>query len=220
MVSASSFLSKSSGKYSVDQYAAEAGDKGIKSKFDSSSSSSSGESDSGSGSDGAAPARGRRGTAGGSELGKARGPLAFLRRQTLTHAKAGVNEALPRRNTERHRSSKKEDPANFEEAKRQRSRAGTVATWDIPNKPKRNTEGYYDKKGWVLKKASTTYLGMTNWQRRFIHLKNEKLFFFDGDTPADMVRPKKTIDMRHTKCVCYHYDQFAPIKSNKLAKRA
>lgn len=33
-----------------------------------------------------------------------------------------------------------------------------------------------------------------------------------------MVKPKKTLDMRETKCVCYHYDQFAPVRSQKLVK--
>jgi hypothetical protein len=86
-------------------------------------------------------------------------------------------------------------------------------THDIRKKPERNTDGYYDKRSWILKKATTTYMGMANWQRRFLVLKNEKLYFYDGETPKDMIKPKKTINMKTTKCVCYHYDPHAPIKS-------
>jgi hypothetical protein len=78
--------------------------------------------------------------------------------------------------------------------------------YDIPDKVKRNTEGYYDKSGWIMKKATSTYMGMANWQRRYLVLKNEKLFMYDGDSPEEMKKFKKCIDMRNTKCVCYHYD--------------
>ena len=91
-------------------------------------------------------------------------------------------------------------------------------TYDIGVKPTRNSGGYYDKQGWILKKATTTYMGMANWQRRYLVLKNEKLFLYDGDTPKDLLKAKKTINMRNTKCVCYHYDPHAPIKSQKLGK--
>ena len=57
-----------------------------------------------------------------------------------------------------------------------------------------------------MKKATSTYMGMANWQRRYLVLKNEKLFMFDSDSPEDMKKFKKCIDMRNTKCVCYHYD--------------
>ena len=85
-------------------------------------------------------------------------------------------------------------------------------------KVERNTQGYYDKKGWILKKATSTYMGMANWQRRFIVLKNDRLYFYETDSPKDMLKAKKMIDMKNTKCCCYHYDQFAPIKSQKLGK--
>lgn len=81
-----------------------------------------------------------------------------------------------------------------------------------------NLPGQYEKQGWILKKATSTYMGMANWQRRYLVLKNERLYFYDGDAPEDLKKAKKMIDMRHTKCVCYHYDAFAPIKSQKLGK--
>ena len=90
--------------------------------------------------------------------------------------------------------------------------------YDIPDKVKRNTEGYYDKSGWIMKKATSTYMGMANWQTRYLVLKNEKLFMYDGDSLEELKKFKKCIDMRNTKCVCYHYDQFAPIRSQKIGK--
>jgi hypothetical protein len=74
--------------------------------------------------------------------------------------------------------------------------------------------------GWILKKASTTYMGMANWQRRFLVLQDSKLFFYDDDSVLgkSVVKAKKMIDMRNVKCVCSHYDKDAPIKSKKLEK--
>jgi hypothetical protein len=50
--------------------------------------------------------------------------------------------------------------------------------------------------GWILKKASTTYLGMSNWQRRFLYLEDDKLFMFEGDKPNEMEKARKMIDMK------------------------
>ena len=134
--------------------------------------------------------------------------LSFLRKQSNTFAKDE-----PRRNTENVKTGALE---RNPDAKRR----GTMAAYDIPNKVVKNTEGYYDKKGWILKKATSSYLGMANWQRRYLILKNDKLMFYDGDTPQDLLKPKKTVDMKNVKCVCSHYDPYAPIKSQKLAKGA
>jgi len=71
-------------------------------------------------------------------------------------------------------------------------------------------------RGWILKKATTTYMGMANWQRRYLILKNNKLYFYESD--QENGKAKKMIDMKNVRCVCYHYDQDAPIKSKKLDK--
>ena len=57
-----------------------------------------------------------------------------------------------------------------------------------------------------MKKATSSYMGMTNWQRRFLVLKDERLYMYDGDSAEEMAKAKKSIDMRNTKCVCFHYD--------------
>lgn len=128
------------------------------------------------------------------EIVTAKGKLSFLRRNTTTFKKdEDLDEKrskMTRRNTES--TMKKTE--------------GKAFAYDIPDKVKRNTEGYYDKKGWILKKATSTYMGMTNWQRRYLVLKDDKLYFYDGDSDKDLDKFKKCIEMKNTKCVCYHYD--------------
>ena len=86
-------------------------------------------------------------------------------------------------------------------------------------KSNKKDDGSFEMSGWVLKKATTTYMGMANWQRRFLWLKNEKLFFYDGDDlSATEGKAKKVVNMCNVKCVCYHYDSNAPIKSRKIDK--
>jgi hypothetical protein len=79
-------------------------------------------------------------------------------------------------------------------------------------------DGRFEMSGWILKKASTTYLGISNWQRRYLYLEDDKLFMFEGDKPTEMEKARKMIDMRKIQCVCYHYDKDAPIKSKKIEK--
>jgi hypothetical protein len=74
--------------------------------------------------------------------------------------------------------------------------------------------------GWVLKRATTTYMGMANWQKRYLWLKDEKLYFYGSDDPkATDEKAKKVINMKNVQCVCYHYDSNAPIKSNKMSRK-
>ena len=73
-------------------------------------------------------------------------------------------------------------------------------------------------KGWLLKKATTTYLGMANWQRRYLWLKDDKLYFYDEESEVEQQKAKKVISMRTVHAVCNHYDERAPTKSKKLQK--
>lgn len=57
-------------------------------------------------------------------------------------------------------------------------------------------DGRFEMSGWILKKASTTYLGMSNWQRRYLYLEDDKLFMFEGDKPNEMEKARKMIDMK------------------------
>ena len=153
----SSFLSKGSSKYEVDQFEIEKEDKDLaKSQFESSSSDSSEDEEE------------------KAQVKSLKNKLSFLRKQQNVFSKEEKPEV--RRNTER---VVKGTLDKKEESKRR----GTLAAYDIPNKLVKNTEGYYDKKGWILKKATSTYMGMSNWQKRFLILKNDKLMFYDGDTP-------------------------------------
>lgn len=90
--------------------------------------------------------------------------------------------------------------------------------YDIVPKTGQKKPSRFDKRGWILKKATTAYMGMANWQRRYLRLDGDRLYFYDSDAPKDMLRAKKMIDMRKVKCVCYHYDPNAPMKSQKLGK--
>ena len=81
-------------------------------------------------------------------------------------------------------------------------------------------KGDFEMSGWVLKRATATYMGMANWQRRYLWLKGDKLYFYaSNDQKSTDEKAKKVINMKNVKCVCYHYDQFAPIKSNKIDKK-
>jgi len=61
--------------------------------------------------------------------------------------------------------------------------------------------------GWVLKRATTTYMGMANWQKRYLWLKGDKLYFYASNDPKSTdEKAKKVINMKNVKCVCYHYD--------------
>jgi hypothetical protein len=82
---------------------------------------------------------------------------------------------------------------------------------------KRN-DGKFEMKGWILKKAATTTLGLANWQRRYMYLENDKLYLFEGDSAKEMEKAKKMINMKSVSCVCFHYDPKAPEKSRKLSK--
>ena len=82
----------------------------------------------------------------------------------------------------------------------------------------KKNDGRFEMSGWILKKASTTYLGMSNWQRRYLYLEDDKLFMFEGDKPNEMEKARKMIDMKKIQCVCYHYDKDAPIQSKKIDK--
>lgn len=74
-------------------------------------------------------------------------------------------------------------------------------------KTNKKDNGNFEMSGWVLKRATTTYMGMANWQKRYIWLKNEKLYFYDGDDLASTEgKAKKVVNMSNVKCVCYHYD--------------
>lgn len=73
-------------------------------------------------------------------------------------------------------------------------------------------------KGWLLKKATTSIMGISNWQRRYIWLKDDKLYFYDGDEAEDLKKAKKMVEMQKVKVVCWHYDERAPNKSKKLEK--
>lgn len=53
----------------------------------------------------------------------------------------------------------KKQTATFENPQFMRSSTVKSGT----QKVERNTQGYYDKKGWILKKATSTYMGMSNW---------------------------------------------------------
>lgn len=147
VVSSSSFLSKSSSKYSLDQYEPEAADKEIKSQFDSSSGGSDSDSPTEAAQDGN-PAQ---------EEGGLAGKLNFLRRQTLAFIKQDA-EGTTRRRTEGQAKSKATDKPELKRS----------ATTGAENKSAKNSEGGHHKQGWILKKATSTYLGMANWQRRYI----------------------------------------------------
>ena len=107
------------------------------------------------------------------------------------------------------------DLTGFEDLGSKITRRNTMA-YDIGVKAKKDTRGQFEKRGWILKKATSTYMGMANWQRRYLRLDNGKLYMYDGDKPKDMLKSKKMIDMQNVKCVCFHYDPQAPMKSQKL----
>lgn len=209
-------MSKSSSKFEIDGLEEEAEDNEIKSQFDSSSSDSS----SGSEEEKGEP----------EQPAGLKGRLSFLKRTSTLFTKEETKPAkLGRSQTiagkpaasAAQKAGRRETTTNPQPDPKQPAPAlqrRRTMTHDIGVKPKRNSGGYYDKQGWILKKATTTYMGMANWQRRYLVLKNEKLFLYDGDTPKDMLKAKKTINMSNTKCVCYHYDPNAPIKSQKLGK--
>lgn len=59
--------------------------------------------------------------------------------------------------------SKAENDFNgFEDLGPKLTRSKTMS-YDIGVKPKKNTKGQFDKRGWILKKATSTYMGMANW---------------------------------------------------------
>jgi len=59
-------------------------------------------------------------------------------------------------------------------------RRNTVIVADDPR-----DRGQFEMKGWLLKKATTTYLGMANWQRRYLWLKDDKLYFYDEESEVE-----------------------------------
>ena len=44
-------------------------------------------------------------------------------------------------------------------------------------------KGQFEMSGWVLKRATTTYMGMANWQKRYLWLKGDKLYFYASNDP-------------------------------------
>jgi len=50
-------------------------------------------------------------------------------------------------------------------------------------------------------------MGMANWQKRYLWLKGDKLYFYASNDPKSTdEKAKKVINMKNVKCVCYHYD--------------
>lgn len=95
------------------------------------------------------------------------------------------------------------------------SRSKTI----VLKKNKRN-DGSFEMRGWILKKASSTYMGMANWQRRYMVLQDDRLFLYDGDSEKDLEqKASKMVLMKNASCVCSHYDPKAPAKSRKLDKK-
>ena len=60
-------------------------------------------------------------------------------------------------------------------------------------------------------------MGVANWQRRFAVLENNKFYLYEGDKTKEMEEARKSIDLSKVQCVCFHYDERAPVKSRKLA---
>lgn len=47
-------------------------------------------------------------------------------------------------------------------------------------------KGRFEAYGWILKKATSNYMGMANWQRRYLYLEDSQLFLFEGDKEKEM----------------------------------
>lgn len=47
-------------------------------------------------------------------------------------------------------------------------------------------KGRFEAYGWILKKATSNYMGMANWQRRYLYLEDTQLFLFEGDKEKEM----------------------------------
>lgn len=47
-------------------------------------------------------------------------------------------------------------------------------------------KGKFEASGWVEKKATGTFMGITNWQRRYLQLEDDKLFMFESDKVKDL----------------------------------
>ena len=47
-------------------------------------------------------------------------------------------------------------------------------------------KGRFEAYGWILKKATSNYMGMANWQRRYFYLEDSQLFLFEGDKEKEM----------------------------------
>ena len=70
---------------------------------------------------------------------------------------------------------------NFETGRNSIHPEPYVRSGTIIKKTNKRDDGAFEMSGWILKRATTTYMGMANWQRRYLWLKNEKLYFYDGD---------------------------------------
>lgn len=75
--------------------------------------------------------------------------IAFLKSNTAAFMQDG------------HSSSMK----NLHQAKVNKQKTIVVAT-------NKKNNGHFEMSGWIYKKATSTYLGMANWQKRYIWLKN------------------------------------------------
>jgi len=131
--------------------------------------------------------------------------LAFLKKSSSLQSIGRESASIPE-------SSSKDLEAGLERKRTLRSK--TIVVRD-----NKKNDGKFEMCGWILKKASSTYMGMTNWQRRYMYLQNDKLFLFEGDTPKEMEKAKKMIQMKNVSCICFHYDPNAPEKSRKLDKK-
>lgn len=80
-------------------------------------------------------------------------------------------------------SSKTSDAfANFDETMERRGtdyKAGVVKMCN-------EESGKFAAAGWIEKRASGTFMGVANWQRRYLVLENDKLFLFEGEKPKEM----------------------------------
>ena len=67
---------------------------------------------------------------------------------------------------------------------------------------RKKNDGKFEMRGWILKKASSTTLGMANWQRRYMYLQNDKLFpqvLQEGAVTAGKATAALLRDMSHRK---------------------
>lgn len=224
-----SHVSKRSFKYQVE--AVEEDDKDIHSQFDSSSSSeeskdsadngrssSSGSGDASEEYDndpdenfGNLQVRGRRQSRDDSELINRSSLQRKKARKTATAIAPQANRlSLPGKGAgEKRRHSDRNSDQSVNSSRLSRGRSISISA----NNAKK---GKFTASGWVEKRATATFMGVANWQRRFALLEDQRLYLFEGETPKEMESARKSIDLAKVQCVCFHYDEQAPVKSNRL----